>query len=209
MSIRILSQLDATSLKIINLGAQSASSDADTLGARNTAISAAIAGLNPAKVVSASDLSLAAWLTSSSYASNMSLYPAGTILLLPSASDPTAAQFYQNGGSAGTAADFSGLGNDPSASEVRSQLSAGTGLAYSGGQFSVSGIGQASTIGNGTLTSFTFSVPTNDVQVSVYDLLNSGAKVEPTIAVASNVVTVSMAVAPASGQYRVCISYIF
>jgi hypothetical protein len=197
--VKFTGNVDLDSHKILNLANPSASSD----GANKGYVDSAIAAINPAKVVHASDASLTAWIASSSYASNISSYPAGTVLLLPSASSAESGQYFQNGGSAGTEADWSLLGNAPSASEVRSHLSAGSGLAFSGGAFSVSSAIKGM-IGDGSATSFTISVPIDDVVISVREA-SSGEFVGVQAAVASGVVTLTFASAPSSNQYKYCI----
>lgn len=162
---KFIGHMDLTNHKIQNVAAPASSSDAANKGYVDDAISA----LSIPKTIVGQQTSLAAWLTAVDYAGHISDYPAGSELYLPNASEPAAVMFIHNGGSAGTSADWTAVqGSGLDASQVKALFSAGDGLSYSNGQFSISAAIKGF-LGNGVDNVFSISVPIEDVVVSVKD----------------------------------------
>lgn len=161
---KFIGHIDLTNHKIQNVAEPVSSSDAANKGYVDSAISA----LEIPKTVVGQQNSLAAWLLAVDYAGHMSDYPAGSELYLPNA--PEGSKMYiHNGGSAGTSADWTAVtGSGLDEAQVKALFSAGNGLSYSDGQFSVSSAIKGF-IGNGSDTVFSISVPMEDVVVSVKD----------------------------------------
>ncbi|MES1923529.1 hypothetical protein MHBO_005115, partial [Bonamia ostreae] len=61
----------------------------------------------------------------------------GDILILTTATDPEQRSWVNNGGNASTAADFEQLSSAYDSTEIKNLFSAGTGLAYSDGAYSI------------------------------------------------------------------------
>lgn len=161
---KFIEHIDLTNHKIQNVAAPTSGSDA----ANKDYVVGLISALNIPKSVVGQQDNLAAWLTAVDYAGHMSDYPAGSELYLPNASE-SATMFIHNGGSAGTSADWTAVqGSGLDASQVKALFSAGDGLSYSNGQFSISAAIKGF-LGNGTDTVFSISVPIEDVVVSVKD----------------------------------------
>lgn len=188
-------------------------------------VDAAVASAGGDNFNQSSEVSLAAWITATSYDGTQ--LGESDILFLPNA-EKGARRYWNNGNGAGDASDFVNIDEVLTAAEVQSALTSGQGLAFSGGEFSIQNggvtpamlssdvtdamgdaVGFAETMtGDDTTTSFVVNHNANsqDLVYSIRDLTTNKAADADVEFTSVNSVTVSFGAAPATGQnYRITI----